>query len=321
MFSIRSLISGGTALMLALGLWVLSAGWHAAPPPDAGAAPVTHLPLVTAAYIANQGHPERVALRSGSALVVDESEGVVLLGHNIGQQRAIASLTKLMTAVVTLDSGLALDEPVTIAREDRDRLRGTRSRLDVGAVLTRYDLLHAALAASDNRAAAALGRSFPGGVDAMVTAMNAKALELGMTHTRFADTSGLRAENVSTAVDLVRLVKAAGQHPLITAMTTSSDFRVIDQRNNTPIGFVNTNRLLRNGNWDIGLSKTGYTAAAGNCLVMRATISKRPVIIVLLNSWGKLSRYGDSERIRDWLINTEHALELQRRRQAPGLSA
>jgi len=220
-------------------------------------------------------------------------------------------VTKLMTAMVTLDRHLPMGEVITIAPADRDRLRGSASRLRIGVKLTRHDLLFAALAASDNRAAAALARTYPGGRGAMLRMMNEKARILGMHNTHYADPAGLNNGSVSTAGDLATLVYAAIKYPLIREFTTTSEFTVTDLRRHKPIEFVNTNRLVRSAAWDINLSKTGYTDDAGNCLVMETVIGERPVIIVLLNSWGKLSKYGDSRRIRDWLIRNERrALQL-----------
>lgn len=272
------------------------------PAPTATAKPATY---VTAADIIQYGEPNRLALQSGVAMIVDEREGVTLYGRNIDRPRPIASLTKLMTAVVILESGLSLDESIQITRDDRDRLRGTGSRLPFGAHFTRYDLLRAALGASDNRAAAALGRTYPGGEEAMFRAMNLKAQQLGMNQTRFADASGLNNDNISTAADLVRLVAETRKYSLFETMTTTPAFHVTNLSTGRRIAFRNTNRLVHRSSWDIALSKTGYTAAAGNCLVMQATISERPLTIVLLNSWGKLSRYGDARRIQQWLQKAE----------------
>jgi D-alanyl-D-alanine endopeptidase (penicillin-binding protein 7) len=270
--------------------------------------PVENKPAASyasAAEIIEYGQPNRLALQSGVAMIMDDREGVMLYGRNIERQRPIASLTKLMTALVILESGLSLDEPVKLTREDRDRLRGTKSRLGFNAVFTRHDLLYAALGASDNRAAAALARTYPGGEEAMFQAMNAKAQQLGMTQTRFVDSSGLNNGNVSTANDLVRLVNETHKLELIQTMTTTPSFRVTDRNTGRQIAFRNTNRLVHRHSWDIALSKTGYTAAAGNCLIMQTTIAERPLTIVLLNSWGKLSRYGDARRIQQWLEKAE----------------
>lgn len=256
--------------------------------------------------------PRAPRLNSSSALVMDEREGVVLYGLNADAQLPIASVTKLMTAMVTLDRRLPMDEVITILPEDRDRLRGSASRLPIGVKLTRHDLLLTALAASDNRAAAALARTYPGGRAAMVRVMNAKARTLEMNKTHFADPAGLNSGSVSTAQDLALMVAAAERYPLIKEFTTTGEFAVKDMRpRGRNIEFVNTNRLVRSSAWDINLSKTGYISESGNCLVMQAVIRERPVIIVLLNSWGKLSKYGDSNRIRDWLLRNERrALQL-----------
>ncbi len=262
-------------------------------------------PYIKAEDIVQYGQPNRLFLRSGVALVLDDREDVMIYGRNADRPRPIASLTKLMTALVIIDSGLSLDDTIEVTRADRDRLRGTRSRLSYGGVFSRYDLLRAALGASDNRAAAALGRTYPGGTEAMVQAMNAKAKELGMAHTRYADASGLDNHNISTARDLARLVAELQKHPIFHVLTTTPSFRIANRANGREIAFHNTNRLVRRDSWHIALSKTGYTAAAGNCLIMQATISKRPLTIVLLNSWGKYSRYGDAKRINDWLHKAE----------------
>ncbi len=266
------------------------------------------IPYVKATELLRHASPGRLALLSQVALVMDERDGVMLYGRAIDTPRPIASLTKLMTALVVLESDLPLDAPIAITTADRDRLKGSHSRLHIGAILTRDDLLRAALSASDNRAAAALARTAPGGTEAFVASMNAKALALGMTHTRFADASGLNPRNVSTARDLLKLLEAARAQPRMHAFTTSGELWVTDLATGRAIGFFNTNRLVRQDGWEMALSKTGYTADAGNCLVMRVTVAGRPLSIVLLNSWGKASKYGDAQRIRDWLINTERRI-------------
>jgi D-alanyl-D-alanine endopeptidase (penicillin-binding protein 7) len=281
--------------------------FSAARPEPAVAAPAP-LPYVKAAELLRYASPERLALHSQVALVMDERDGVMLYGRAIDTLRPIASLTKLMTALVILESDLPLAAPIAITTDDRDRLKGTRSRLHFGAILTRDDLLRAALSASDNRAAAALARTAPGGTPAFVAAMNAKAQALGMNNTHFADASGLSSRNISTARDLLRLLEAARAQPRLHTFTTSGELWVTDLATGHTIEFFNTNRLVRQENWEIGLSKTGYTADAGNCLVMRVTVAGRPLSIVLLNSWGKASKYGDAQRIRDWLINTERRI-------------
>jgi D-alanyl-D-alanine endopeptidase (penicillin-binding protein 7) len=246
-------------------------------------------------------NPKKLFLRSDVALIVDGREGRVLFEKNMHAQRPIASLTKLMTAMVTLDAKLPLEEVITITKAERDRLRGSRSKLSFGTQLARRDLLKIALAASENRAAAALGRTYPGGTSAIVAAMNAKARELGMKDTRFRDAVGLNHWNISTAADLSILVEAAYRYPLIRELTTVGMDFVKDHRTGWKVRFVNTNRLVRNKQWNIDLSKTGYIADSGHCLVMRTEIADRPVIVVLLNSWGEWSKYGDANRIRKWI--------------------
>ena len=239
------------------------------------------------------------ALKSQVALVLDQESGEILLGKNTQSRLPIASLTKLMTAIVTLDAELDPDEPVTITKADVDRLRGSHSRLQVGTTLTRDELLHVALMASENRAASALASSYPGGKDSCVLAMNLKAQLLGMSGTRFEDGTGLSSRNVSTAQDLAKLVRAAHAYPKIRDYTTSVSYQVKVGRR--AMRFGNTNRLTLSSRWDIGLSKTGYLADAGRCLVMQVTLAGRSIIIVLLDSWGKYTRVGDATRIRQWL--------------------
>jgi serine-type D-Ala-D-Ala endopeptidase (penicillin-binding protein 7) len=255
-------------------------------------------------------------LKSDVALVLDEAEGTVLYEKKTHERRPIASLAKLMTAMVTLDAGLSEDEVITITRKDRDRLRGSRSKLSYGTKLTRSDLLKIALAGSENRAALALGRTYPGGKEAFVAAMNEKAKRLGMNDSVFRDPAGLNSGNLSTATDLVRMVNAAYRYPSIRDFTTVGTDYVTDRRSGWKVRFVNTNRLVRNGKWDIDLSKTGYIADAGHCLVMRAEIADRPVTLVLLNSWGTLTKYGDANRIRKWLRRAD-----QKARQAAQLES
>jgi len=297
----------GAVLGVAGGLFHFSAANSDATVVVAPAA-APYVPYVKATELLRHASPERLALHSQVALVMDERDGVMLYGRAIDTLRPIASLTKLMTALVILESDLPLEAPIAITTEDRDRLKGTHSRLHFGAILTRDDLLRAALSASDNRAAAALARTAPGGTEAFVASMNAKAQALGMTNTRFADASGLNPRNISTARDLHKLLEAARAQPRLHTFTTSGELWVTDLATGRTIEFFNTNRLVRQEQWEIGLSKTGYTADAGNCLVMRVTVAGRPLSIVLLNSWGKASKYGDAQRIRDWLINTERRI-------------
>jgi D-alanyl-D-alanine endopeptidase (penicillin-binding protein 7) len=211
----------------------------------------------------------------------------------------IASITKLMTAMIILDRGLDLEQRIVVSREDVDTVKGTRSRLMPGTTLTRDELLLVALMASENRAAAALGRTYPGGVPAFVQAMNEKAAELGMSDSHFVDPTGLRPSNVSSPRDLVKLVRAAHSYPLIREYSTRD--RATVKSFNRQLRFVNTNGLVRNSHWDIELSKTGYISEAGRCLVMHVRLASKDLIVVLLDSWGKQSRIADANRIRKWL--------------------
>ncbi len=239
-------------------------------------------------------------LKSTAVLVVEQGGQRVLYAKNVETVVPIASITKLMTALVVVESGLPLDERIAISAEDKDGIKGTRSRLKPGTELTRGDLLRLALMASENRAAAALTRAYSGGSRAFVVAMNHKAVELGMWRTRFVDGTGLSSKNVSTAQDLARLVGAVYRQPLIREYTTDTQYTV-RLANGRKMQFSNSNRLVRNSGWEIGLSKTGYISEAGRCLVMQAQIGATPVIIVLLDSWGKLTRIGDANRIKKWI--------------------
>jgi D-alanyl-D-alanine endopeptidase (penicillin-binding protein 7) len=254
-----------------------------------------------------QGDPE---LRSSMALVIDEKTGQIVYAKNPDVITPIASITKLMTAMVVLDAGLPLDERITILDVDRDRLRHSHSRLRTNrATLTRKELLAIALMSSENRAAAALGRtSLPGGTPAFVTAMNAKARSLGMTRSRFADASGLDAANTSTAEDLVKMLREAARYPFIRGATTTRELRISPYANGATLAYRNTNPLVRNANanWDIGVSKTGFLNEAGRCLAMQARIGGRTFYIVLLDGVGKLTPTGDSNRVRKWLETELH---------------
>jgi D-alanyl-D-alanine endopeptidase (penicillin-binding protein 7) len=240
-------------------------------------------------------------LRSTAALVLDANTGETLLAKNADAIHPIASITKLMTAMVVLDSKLPLDEAIQISSEDLDLLKGTKSRLPVGAHFRRDDLIRIALVASDNRAAAALGRSFPGGTSAFVSAMNAKAQLLGLQSTRFVDASGLAPGNVSSSAELGRLVAEASKYGVIREYSTTPALDVTLPDSGRKVNYVNTNALVRAGDWDIGVSKTGYISESGKCLVMQAMIANTPVVIVLLDSWGRLTRIGDANRIKRWL--------------------
>jgi len=245
-----------------------------------------------------KGNPQ---LRSASAIVLDDN-GNLIYGKDVNTVRPIASITKLMTAMVILDANLDLDEQITVTKEDRDLIRLTGSRLQYGATLSRREMILLALMSSENRAATALGRTYPGGMTNFVAHMNRKAKGLGMSNSHFADPAGLKAENVSTASDLAVMVAAADSYPLITQSTTTTRMDVRPYSGRGPLTYGNTNRLLKNKSWDIELSKTGYINEAGRCLVMQANIEGEDVSIVLLNSFGKLTPFGDSNRLRKWML-------------------
>jgi len=254
---------------------------------------------------ANHGNAELTAaglpiLKSAAAVVVDLSDGQTIYGKNTQSVTPIASITKLMTSMVVLDANLPLEETIYIDSADYDVVKHTNSRLGAGTGLNRRDMLRLALMSSENRAAASLGRAYPGGSVAFIAAMNRKAVELSMWNTRFVDPTGLSHENVSTAEDLVKMVKSAYEYPLIREFTTTPAHEV-ETAAGRSMQFRNSNGLVKNSTWEIGLSKTGYISEAGRCLVMQARIAARPVVIVLLDSWGKNTRIGDANRIKKWL--------------------
>jgi D-alanyl-D-alanine endopeptidase (penicillin-binding protein 7) len=242
-------------------------------------------------------------LQSAIAMIYDEQDQRPIYSKNADNIVPIASITKLMTAMVVLDAKLPMDEPISISAEDRDHLKGTKSRMRNGMTLTRDELFKLALMASENRAAAALARTYPGGTPVLLAMMNAKARELGMNSTQFFDPTGLNSTNVSTAQDLVKMVMAAQTYPDIQRYTTTSS-HIVQVDGSRSLRYSNTNPLVRNSNWEIGLSKTGYISEAGRCLVMQAKITNRPMVIVLLDSWGKRTRVGDAVRIKNWMENT-----------------
>ena len=240
-------------------------------------------------------------LKSSVALVIDQDTNEVLFSKNPGAVLPIASITKLMTALVVIEAGLPLDETLIVDQDDVNATTGSSSRLRVGTQLSRGEMLHLALMSSENRAAHVLGRTYPGGIRTFMAAMNTKAKSLGMRGTRYVEPTGLSPDNQSTAEDLTRLVRAASAHPIIRDLSTSPEASV-------PVGarqmqFRNTNGLVRNPEWEIGLQKTGYISAAGRCLVMQTQLAGRKLIMVLLDSAGKYSRMGDAERIRKWLAS------------------
>lgn len=242
---------------------------------------------------------DALGLKSNAVMVIDQETHKVLFNKNGSAVLPIASLTKLMTGLVVSDAGLPLDQPITITQDDVDTLKGSGSRLAVGTTLTRGELLHLALMSSENRAAHALGRTFPGGVTQFVENMNAKAKLIGMTSTQFVDPTGLSPRNQSSAKDLATLVSVAYDRPVIRDLSTSPGYAV-DTGTRT-LQYRNTNQLVHNPQWDIGLQKTGYISEAGRCLVMQATVAGRQLIMVFLDSAGKLTRIADAERVRRWL--------------------
>ena len=244
----------------------------------------------------------RLAVQSGAALVIDQRGGEALFEKNANVVAPIASITKLMTAMVILDSSPNLQGQITVTDDDVDYLRGSRSRLQVGSVLSRETSLLLALMSSENRAANALARHYPGGMPAFLAAMNIKAQALGMRDTRFEDPTGLTSSNVSTANDLAKMVTAAYRYPLIREFTTTSEATV--DISGRELAYHNTNPLVSSNAWDVGLSKTGYIHEAGKCLVMQARVADKPVVIVLLDSSGKQTRVGDANRIKRWMENS-----------------
>jgi len=245
--------------------------------------------------------PAKLRLASLNAVVIDASANRPVYAKGANDVTPIASLTKLMTAIVTLDAGLPLDEAIAIDVDDLDYLKGTTSRLRMGVALPRREMLRLALMSSENRAASSLARNYPGGTPAFVAAMNARAASLGMVHTSFSDPTGLSARNVSTANDLATLVATAAQYPQIREFSTTGSHYVEVQPTGQLLGFNNTNSLVKSVQWDIQVSKTGYIREAGKCLVMLATIASKPFVIVLLDSAGKYTRQGDAQRVRHWL--------------------
>ena len=262
----------------------------------AGTVQKTHLKYATRASLAEP------ALRSSAALVLDTTHSSVLYSRHSDVALPIASITKLMTALVVIDAGQPLDEPLQVGTEDEAHGKGAFSRLQPGTQLSRADLMHLALMSSENRAAHTLGRNYPGGLSACVAAMNAKARELGMTNAHFVEPTGLSDENVASPEDLSKLVMAAAKVPTIREFSTDTDYLV--QVGRRLVHFHNTDSLTSKSDWNIVVQKTGYISEAGRCLVMQTVIEDRTVVIVLLNSFGKRSRVADARRIRKWVEAT-----------------
>ena len=247
-------------------------------------------------------------LKSSVALVLDQDTNEVLFAKNSGAVLPIASITKLMTALVVVETQQSMEEMLTISDEDKDNEKGTGSRLAFGTTLSRGELLHLALMSSENRAAHALGRNYPGGVEAFVVAMNAKAQSLGMNDTHYVEPTGLSSRNQSSAKDLAALVRVAHEVPVLREYSTSKEYSVTVGHHQ--MAFHSTNGLVRNSAWDIGLQKTGFINEAGRCLVMQAKMAGRKLIMVFLDSTGKYSRIGDAERVRAWISSQPTAVAL-----------
>lgn len=254
----------------------------------------------SAGDVAGLKQADALALASNVAFVVDQDSSTVLFEKNAEVSLPIASITKLMTSLVVVEAKQDLNEMIDITAEDLDKEKGTGSRLAIGAKLSRADLLHIALMSSENRAASALGRNYPGGLPAFVAAMNAKAKQLGMNDTLYVDSSGLSSKNVASARDLVKLINAAYQYPLIREYSTDSKYAV-NPKGKQLLEYGTTNKLVASSDWNIGLQKTGYIAEAGRCLVMQAIIEGRAVVMVFLDSKGKYSRLADAGRIKKWI--------------------
>ena len=248
--------------------------------------------------------PAKLKLASANVLIVGADESP-LYAKNAENVAPIASITKLMTAMVVIDAKQNVDELLSVDIADMDMIKGSHSRLRLGAELSRKEMLRLALMSSENRAASALCRYFPGGTEACVKAMNAKAVKLGMSHSHFTDPTGLSSDNMSTAKDLVKMVKAASEYPLIREFSTTPNAVVDVPPTGRTLAFQNTNALVRGGSWDIQLQKTGFIREAGRCLVMMANVASQPVVIVLLDSIGRMTRIGDANRIRHWLETGE----------------
>jgi D-alanyl-D-alanine endopeptidase (penicillin-binding protein 7) len=243
----------------------------------------------------------QLTVKSPKAIIYDAESGDIIYQKKANEKSSIASLTKLMTAMVLIDSNLDLDKKVTITKSDFDKIKGTTSRLWLGSELSRKELLSIALIASDNRAASAISNSYPGGKKAFVQAMNVKAKQLGMDDTSFADPTGLDKNNISTAIDLVKMTQAAQQYPLIRELSTSSYYEAHIKNKKIKLNYNNTNLLVRQGLWDIDISKTGYIREAGKCLIMQTKVMDKPIIMVFLKSYGKYTRTADAKRVKKWL--------------------
>lgn len=257
-------------------------------------------PILTAGDIAGLNMTrDNLALASNVAMVLDQSTSDVLFEKNSNVTLPIASITKLMTGLVVVEAQQDMNEILEVTEEDIDREKNSTSRLRVGSQLSRANMLHIALMSSENRAASALGRHYPGGIRAFVAAMNAKAKSLGMSGTRYVDSTGLSSNNVASARDLAKLVTAAHRHPILRQYST--DAKYVVEPGGRSLQYANSNRLVANPDWEIGIQKTGYISEAGRCLVMQTNINGRPIVMIFLDSKGKFSHLADASRIRKWL--------------------
>lgn len=248
-----------------------------------------------------QRDPSKLHLASGSALVIDLNTNKELYSYHADRVRPIASVTKLMTAMVVLDAKLPMDEMLTMTIANNPEMKGVYSRVRLGSELNRRETLLITLMSSENRAANSLANHYPGGYPAFIKAMNAKARALGMSHTRYVEPTGLSTQNVSTAQDLVKLLVAARKYPQLGELSSTSEKTVAFRKPNYTLGFRNTDRLVNKSNWDIALTKTGFTNEAGHCLVLLTKMDNRPVAMVILDAFGKYTHFADASRIRQWL--------------------
>ena len=290
------------------------------------AAPAAVTPALAApAALSNLAPIAQPQIASGSAMIVDLETNKVLFSSHPNRVRPIASITKLMTAMVVLDAKLPLDELLSVDISHTAEMRGVFSRVKLNSEISRRDMLLLALMSSENRAAASLAHHYPGGYDAFIRAMNAKARALGMTHTRYVEPTGLSTQNVSSAEDLIKLVKATRQYPLIGELSTTKEDTAVFKHPNYALPFRNTNHLVYKDTWRIALTKTGYTDEAGHCLVMRTVINHRPVALVVLDAFGKYTHFADANRLRDWLETGKSApvpaAALAYKKQKSGLTA
>lgn len=262
-------------------------------------AAVTSNALATEAAL--QRDPAQLHLASGSALLVDLQTGKVIYQNKPDQVLPIASVTKLMTAMVVLDAKQSMTEDLTVDISHTPEMKGVFSRVKLGSTLNRHDMMLIALMSSENRAATTLAHHYPGGYNAFIAAMNAKARALGMEHTHYVEPTGLSTSNVSTARDLSKLLIAARHYPMLSQLSTTREKTVAFKKPNYTLGFHNTDHLLNNSKWDIQLTKTGFTNQAGHCLAMRTIINRRPVTLVVLDAFGKYTHFADANRLRSWM--------------------